>query len=106
MSLDELVRTMVRAEIQRQADQHPPQFITRHNSKAVTGTPWRTWLDVSKRPDFDCEVLRVGKLVLINFGDLLDWLRNHTDEGSNQTEHDAADAVLDEIIGPRGLRVV
>ena len=82
-----------------------PLYLSAKNFKPLMGASWRWGKDIANSPDYRGEVIRVGKTILIETNAFLDRLRELSAQ-QPQPEHDAADAVLSEIIGPRGLRVV
>jgi len=104
--IDQLIAGVARREAERVIRESRPLYVTRFNSDRVTGAPWRTWLDLSKRPDFSAETLRVGKLVLIELDGLIAYLRSLAERQADQPERDEADDVLTEVLGPGMIRAV
>ena len=102
MSIDELINATARAEVERLVGDQRPLYLTRFNAHRI-GAPWRQVREIATSPDYSGEVLRAGKLILVEVNGFLDHLRS-LDELSTQPERDAADEVLEEVLGPGTVR--
>ena len=106
--IDRLITRAARREAEPTVGEVGPLYATRHNSESVLGLPWRAVRELARSSAFNGEVLRNGKTVMVRLADLLEHLRDLSFEqrSNHHPKRDAADEVLDEIIGPEMVRVV
>jgi hypothetical protein len=77
----------------------PPDVISQKTILQVTGIPPRAFLQIVRAPGFPVEVMRVGKLRLVERAPFLAWLRSQKgSDASALAANDAPAAVEEETV--------